>query len=290
MADGGAGRLTPDGYRPRLVEARLDALMAAFGCVEITGAKWCGKTWTALSRCASVTRLDAGPEREAAELDPSLALVGEAPPPGRRVAGGPGGVGLRPQARRRGGGGARSARPHGVDGPRGRAPPAGQAQRCRQDRPPHDAPHVPRRDGRLVRGGEPRVPVRDGRPGAGAARDRARRGGALVLPRRLAGEPRRARRGRPGDARAVRGVRARRERDRGGALPGDRPGAHCSPSRSTQGRPPPTARSPATCPTASRRARATRPSPPTSTSSSACTSRSRSPGGSRRCARRRASA
>lgn len=79
MADGGAGRLTPDGYRPRLVEARLDALMAAFGCVEITGAKWCGKTWTALSRCASVTRLDAGPEREAAELDPSLALVGEAP-------------------------------------------------------------------------------------------------------------------------------------------------------------------------------------------------------------------
>ena len=71
--------LTPEGYRPRLVEDRLDALMQAFGCVEITGPKWCGKTWTALTRSASVTKLDDKAQRTIAELDPALALVGDAP-------------------------------------------------------------------------------------------------------------------------------------------------------------------------------------------------------------------
>lgn len=71
--------LTPNGYRPRLVESRLDDLMAAFGCVEITGPKWCGKTWTALSRCASITKLDDPSERDAAEIDPRLALLGATP-------------------------------------------------------------------------------------------------------------------------------------------------------------------------------------------------------------------
>lgn len=71
--------LTPDGYQPRMIEKRLDALMRAFGCVELVGPKWCGKTWTALSRSASVTKLDRRQDREAAELDPLLALVGQAP-------------------------------------------------------------------------------------------------------------------------------------------------------------------------------------------------------------------
>lgn len=71
--------LTPEGYQPRLIESRLDALMRAFGCVELAGPKWCGKTWTALSRSASVTKLDRRQDREAAELDPSLALVGQTP-------------------------------------------------------------------------------------------------------------------------------------------------------------------------------------------------------------------
>ena len=72
-------RLVQNGYRPRLIESRLDTLMQAFGCIEITGPKWCGKTWTALSRSASVTKLDDPTEREAAELDPSLALIGDVP-------------------------------------------------------------------------------------------------------------------------------------------------------------------------------------------------------------------
>ena len=71
--------LTPEGYRPRLVEKRLDSLMEAFGCVEITGPKWCGKTWTAMTRSASVTKLDDPSEREAAEMDPAIALLGDAP-------------------------------------------------------------------------------------------------------------------------------------------------------------------------------------------------------------------
>lgn len=71
--------LMPEGYRPRLIEARLDALLGAFGCVEIHGPKWCGKTWTAMTRSASMTKLDEPSQRQAAEIDPSLALVGEAP-------------------------------------------------------------------------------------------------------------------------------------------------------------------------------------------------------------------
>ena len=71
--------LRPPGYVPRLIERRLDSLMRGFGCVEITGPKWCGKTWTSLSRCASVTRLDMRSDREAAMVDPALALLGDAP-------------------------------------------------------------------------------------------------------------------------------------------------------------------------------------------------------------------
>lgn len=71
--------LTPEGYRKRLVEPQLDKLMRSFGCVSVVGAKWCGKTWTALSRAASVSKLDRPTEREAALIDPALALLGEAP-------------------------------------------------------------------------------------------------------------------------------------------------------------------------------------------------------------------
>ena len=69
----------PEGYRTRLIERRLDTLLRSFGCVEITGPKWCGKTWTASTRAASITRLDVPSERTAAEMDPSLALVGDKP-------------------------------------------------------------------------------------------------------------------------------------------------------------------------------------------------------------------
>ncbi len=69
----------PEGYKPRLIESRLDALMRSFGCVEINGPKWCGKTWTARTRCASMTKLDDPAEREAAQMDPALAFMGDFP-------------------------------------------------------------------------------------------------------------------------------------------------------------------------------------------------------------------
>ena len=72
-------KLTPEGYRPRLIENRLDELLNAFGCVEIHGPKWCGKTWTAMTRASSITKLDNPSERQAAEIDPALALIGETP-------------------------------------------------------------------------------------------------------------------------------------------------------------------------------------------------------------------
>lgn len=71
--------MRPKGYRPRLIEPRLDSLIDAFGCVEITGPKWCGKTWTALTRSKSATHLDNPQDKQAAELDPTLALLGDTP-------------------------------------------------------------------------------------------------------------------------------------------------------------------------------------------------------------------
>lgn len=53
--------------------------MGAFGCVEIIGPKWCGKTWAALSRSASMSKLDDPAECDAAEVDPKLALMGSTP-------------------------------------------------------------------------------------------------------------------------------------------------------------------------------------------------------------------
>ena len=73
------GPLTPKAYRPRLIEAQMDRLLKAFGCVVISGPKWCGKTWTALTRAQSVTKLDIPAEREAALVDPTLALIGDPP-------------------------------------------------------------------------------------------------------------------------------------------------------------------------------------------------------------------
>lgn len=62
-----------------MIEGRLDALLRAFGCVEINGPKWCGKTWTAMTRAASMAQLDDPAEHRAAEMDPSLALTGKTP-------------------------------------------------------------------------------------------------------------------------------------------------------------------------------------------------------------------
>ena len=38
--------------------SRVERYLEVFGAVEISGAKWCGKTWTALAHGASVSYVD----------------------------------------------------------------------------------------------------------------------------------------------------------------------------------------------------------------------------------------
>lgn len=71
--------LRPDGYRARIVDARVEKMLQAFGGVEITGPKWCGKTWTALAHSRSVDTLMDPATLAAARTDPALVLEGAEP-------------------------------------------------------------------------------------------------------------------------------------------------------------------------------------------------------------------
>lgn len=71
--------LRPEGYIQRLIDTRLDFLLDAFGAVEITGSKWCGKTWTGLAHARSVARLDDSIVLARAEEAPETALRGASP-------------------------------------------------------------------------------------------------------------------------------------------------------------------------------------------------------------------
>ena len=71
--------LAKSGYRPRVIDKRLDMMLRAFGAVEIVGPKWCGKTWTALAHARSQDRLDDAATLAAAQTDPALVLAGEEP-------------------------------------------------------------------------------------------------------------------------------------------------------------------------------------------------------------------
>lgn len=50
--------LTPNGYRPRLVDKEISAMLNAFGAVCIEGPRWCGKTWSSLNLSESVVYVD----------------------------------------------------------------------------------------------------------------------------------------------------------------------------------------------------------------------------------------
>lgn len=75
--------LTPNGYKERLIDKKIDEYMKGFGAVCIEGPKWCGKTWTSLNHANSVCYI-ASPannfqNRIMAELSPDLVLKGEVP-------------------------------------------------------------------------------------------------------------------------------------------------------------------------------------------------------------------
>ena len=75
--------LIPEGYKPRLIEKKIDEYMKTFGAVCIEGPKYCGKTWTARSRSESAAFIG-NPEknfqtRTMAQMSPDLVLKGDIP-------------------------------------------------------------------------------------------------------------------------------------------------------------------------------------------------------------------
>ena len=75
--------LTPEGYKQRIVDSKIDRLMTIYGAVCVEGPKWCGKTWTSGNHAVSASYIGdpAGNfmNKQMAELDPSLVLDGEFP-------------------------------------------------------------------------------------------------------------------------------------------------------------------------------------------------------------------
>ena len=75
--------LTRPGYRPRLIDGRVDLMLRTFGAVCIEGPKYSGKTWTSMNHVNSAVMLGSSggdfEYRRLAETDPSLVLEGEAP-------------------------------------------------------------------------------------------------------------------------------------------------------------------------------------------------------------------
>ena len=78
MVDTSKG-IASSAYRPRILDAKVERYLELFGAVEISGTKWCGKTWTALAHGKSVTYVDRGSNLDIVAADPSYALAGENP-------------------------------------------------------------------------------------------------------------------------------------------------------------------------------------------------------------------
>lgn len=71
------------GYRPRIIDNKIEEYLGVFGALCIEGPKWCGKTWTSSFHSRSEIYLGdpAGnfQNRNLAELSPELVLQGEPP-------------------------------------------------------------------------------------------------------------------------------------------------------------------------------------------------------------------
>jgi predicted AAA+ superfamily ATPase len=83
VKEGSTMTLTKPGYRPRIIDKKIEEYLELFGAISLEGPKWCGKTWTALNNGESVTYImdpDRGYlNRERARLDPALILPGVSP-------------------------------------------------------------------------------------------------------------------------------------------------------------------------------------------------------------------
>ena len=66
-------------YKKRLIDRKIEQLLHKFGAVEITGPKWCGKTWSASYYAKSVDSLAQNETFQLAQTDTNLILEGEQP-------------------------------------------------------------------------------------------------------------------------------------------------------------------------------------------------------------------
>jgi predicted AAA+ superfamily ATPase len=66
-------------YRPRIIDPLIKKKLSAFGGVEITGPKSCGKSWTGINHSNSFMFLGEEEANRYAELNPQSALDGEYP-------------------------------------------------------------------------------------------------------------------------------------------------------------------------------------------------------------------
>lgn len=75
--------MTDEKYLPRIADIILEQRLEAFGAVQITGPKWCGKTTTAERHSRSVIKLQDPDRRDgylaAAATKPSILLKGDTP-------------------------------------------------------------------------------------------------------------------------------------------------------------------------------------------------------------------
>lgn len=66
-------------YQPRIVDEQIAKYLTLFGAVEVSGTKWCGKTWSSLAHAASVTYVDRGANLQISSADPGYPLAGDRP-------------------------------------------------------------------------------------------------------------------------------------------------------------------------------------------------------------------
>ncbi|WP_296009931.1 ATP-binding protein [uncultured Adlercreutzia sp.] len=66
-------------YRPRIVDDQIKQYLSLFGAIEVSGTKWCGKTWSALAHGKSVIYVDRKEKLPLVQADPAYALAGEVP-------------------------------------------------------------------------------------------------------------------------------------------------------------------------------------------------------------------
>ena len=71
--------LKKEDYQKRLIDDKITKYLQIFGAVSIEGAKWCGKTWTALNHANSVIYMTERNPRDLAKIDPKYIFTKERP-------------------------------------------------------------------------------------------------------------------------------------------------------------------------------------------------------------------